>query len=280
MSVLQPTLWDNMALENGYHLLSVLRFGEAGVQFEEALNDTGDRQPVLKAMDAVLYWKPRITSLSSTNIPPEKIKNLTDDFISYDFTAQLIGLKKALLIHLVDVIIRERYIELREIHVAFDELLKMNEFQKATALMEYVMEEYPEKKYLFYFLAQAQWLNNDSTKGYGNYIKALLYHPDETFINRVENDKLRALAQSYGMTVAPAYAWIRVAMPFIKPPKDIKPFSEEHQCAVIAYGLLQQSEESLKKDDLKSSVHYRKELKKISPELYEEYFSLLQKRKR
>lgn len=280
MPVIQPTLWDNLALESGYRFLAELDFEEAAIQFEEAFNGPGDKQPVSKAIASVQYWKPRVDTLSLHNIAPDTIKSLSDDFISYHFTAQLTGFKKALLIRLVDVMMNENCLGLREMEMIFDELLKVNEFQKAACLIERVMEIHPEKQYLFYFLAQALWLNGDSARAYGNYIKALLYYPDEAFINRIENEKLKALARSCGMVMTPAYAWLREAMPFITPANDITPFNEAHQHAVTAYYLLQQSEESLKRNDLKSSVRYRKELKKISPELYEEYFALLRQRKR
>lgn len=280
MPVIQPTLWDNLALESGYRFLVELDFEEAAVQFEEAFNGPGDKQPVSEAIASVQYWKPRVDALLLSNISPDAIKEFTNDFISYNFTAQLAGFKKALLMRLVDVMMNENRPGLRETEMVFDELLKVNEFQKASCLIEWVMKIYPEKHYLLYFLAQALWLNGDSTRAYRNYIKALLYYPDEAFINRIENEKLKALARSCGMAAAPAYAWLREAMPFITQANDITSFNEAHQRDVTAYCLLQQSEESLKRNDLKSSVRYRKELKKISPELYEEYFSLLRQRKR
>lgn len=279
MLVTQPTLWDNLALEKGYSVLSDLDFEEATVQFEEALNGPGDRQSLLKAIASVQYWEPRITSLSSPDISPDTIKKFTDDFISYNFTAQLIGFKRAILICLVDVMIHDNLLVLEETKIVFDELLKMDEFRKAVYFMGAVIKVYPGKHYLLYFLAQAQWLNGDSAPAYGNYIRALLHHPDEALVNRIENEKLKTLAQSYGMASAPAYGWLRAAMPFVTPVNDITPLSEAHQSAVTAYCLLQQSEESIKKNDLKSSIRYRKELRKISPRLYEEYFALLQKRK-
>lgn len=279
MLFIQPTLWDNLALESGYRFLAELDFEEAAIQFEEAFNGPGDTQPVLKAIASVQYWKPQVAALSLSDISSDTIKDFTDDFISYHFTAQLTGFKKALLIRLVDAMMKEHCLRWRETEMVFDELLKANEFQKAACLIERVMKIHPEEHYLLYFLAQALWLNGDSTRAYGNYIKALLYDPDESFINRIENEKLKTLARSFGMAMTPAYVWLREAMPFITPANDITPFSEAHQRAVTAYCLLQQSEGSLKRNDLKSSVRYRKELKKISPELYEEYFALLQQRK-
>lgn len=279
MPVTQPTLWDNLALEKGYSALSSLDFEGAAVQFEEALDGSGDKQLIAKAIESVHYWTPRVAALSSIGISYDTVKEFANDFISYNFTAQLIGFKRAILICLVDVMINDNLLALEETKIVFDQLLKMDEFRKAVYFMEAVIKVYPDKRHLLYFLAQAQWLNGDSTPAYGNYIRALLHHPDEAFVNRIENEKLRTLAQSYGMASAPAYGWLRAVMPFVTPANDITPLSEAHQRAVTAYCLLQQSEESIKKNDLKSSIRYRKELRKVSPELYEEYFALLQKRK-
>ena len=79
--------------------------------------------------------------------------------------------------------------------------------------------------------------------------------------------------------MAPAYGWLRNILPSIPLAGIVKTPDMEQDHAIQGYRLMQQAHESLKNNDIKSSINFRKQLKEQTPDLYEEYFSLLKQRK-
>lgn len=287
MPVYQPSLWDNIALETGYRCLIALKLDEAIRQFNEAMGSaTGDRESIHTGLAACQFWQTRIqqleepvTPLGNTVSRSRYMAVLLEDFSHYPFTPVIRKFKKALLNYLADRIIREADTDVKNMETAFDLLLGIGDFQKAENLVSQYKRQFPENPAFLYLLAQAQWLNGNKIKAKSNYAQALLYHPDQFSARRIEPGPLKKLIESYGPAMAPAYGWLLDILPSISLAAEVKTHDTEQDHAIQSYRLIQQADESLKKNDMKSSIHFRKQLKEKAPALYEEYFNLLKRRK-
>ena len=203
---------------------------------------------------------------------------LLEDFSHYPFTAGIRKFKKALLNYLADRISREADTDVKNMETTFDLLLGIDDFRKAENLVSQYKRQFPENHGFLYLLAQAQWLNGNKVEARSNYARALLYHPDQFSARRIEPGPLKKLIESYGPAMAPAYGWLRNILPSIPLTGKVKTEGIEHGRAIMCYRLMQQADESLKNNDTKSRIQFRKQLKEQSPELYEEYFGLLNRR--
>lgn len=271
MFIRQLSLWDNVALEKGYCRLAALDFKEAISQFNEALKGPGEKADIQKAIEAAKFWQEKLAS--------SEIKNLLKEFIGYPFLPQWRNFKEALLLSATDLILKEKSKDLCQVKTAFDQLLLLDAFQKAEELISQALKHHPEKYELFYFLAQAQWLKGIQAEANGNYLRALLYYPDVNYLDRIENKPLKALIKIYAPEMVPAFAWIEGVLSFITLKDKIKPVNELHEKGIKCYSLLQKAEETWRKEDIKTSIRCRGELKTIAPNLYQKYFDLLRQRK-
>ncbi len=279
MPVQQLSFWDNEALERGYRSLAALKMDEALVQFNKALRaGIGEMDSVQKLIEACKYWKPfLIPAIEDTNVS-QHIKLLQDNYLDYSFIPQMATFKKSLLLFIVDLLQNENNIDINDAEAAFDLLLEMRDFEKAEALASYGISQHLENRQWLYLLAQAQWLCGKRSEANYNYVILLRCYPNEVPVGRIENTKLKELIHSYGPAMAPAYGWLRNIVPFVPLPDAFKVCDEEHQKALESYRLLQQAERSLNNNDMKSCINYRKQLKLISPGLYDEYFRRLRQR--
>jgi tetratricopeptide (TPR) repeat protein len=278
MSVRQLSLWENVALENGYRRLAILNFEEAISQFNEALKGPGEKTTIQKTIETAQFWQGRIKP-STKSLSSDGIKNLLKEFTAYPFLPQLSRFKEVLLIYITDLIYKEGCKDLHLVKTTFDQLILLKVFQKAEDLILYALEHHPKKHELLYFLAQVQWLKGIQAEANGNYLRALLYYPDVNYFDRIENKQLKALTEIHTPGMVPSFAWVEGILSFITLKDEIKPFNELHEKGIKCYSLLQKAEETFKKDDIKSSVQCRGELKSIAPDLYQKYFDLLQQRK-
>lgn len=287
MPVQQLSLWDNEALETGYRCLNALEWEEAILQFNEALQGgIGEMESVQKLITASQYWQARIQHTPGSQVHSgaaaslsQHIAGLLADYSHYSFTPQMAGFKKALLGHIVGLLHHETDMDLNDMETAFDLLLGIDDFQTAEDLISHGIKQHPEKRLLLYLLAQAQWLNGNRSDANNNYVRLLFYHPDKVMDNRIENKKLKELIHSCGPEMAPAYGWLRNILPFVPPADEIPACDEEHDKAIKSYRLLREANRSMNNNDMKSYVQYRKQLKELTPALYEEYFNLLKQRK-
>lgn len=277
MSVRQLSLWENVALENGYRRLATLSFKEAISQFNEALKGLGEKATIQKAIETAQFWQGRIQP--SKSLSSDGIKNLLNEFIAYPFLPQLKKFKEALLIYIADLILKEESRNLEIVKTAFDQLVLLKVFQKAEDLILYALKHHSENYELLYFLAQAQWLKGIQAEADGNYLRALLYYPEVNYFDRIENKRLKLLSENYTPELIPALAWIEGILGFISLREYIKPLNELHEKGIKLYCLLQKAEEASKNNDIKSGAHYRGKIQKLNGELYQKYFDLLQQRK-
>ncbi len=277
MSVLQLTLWDNQSLEEGYCCLNTLAFSEATGHFKDGM-DSGIAEPSLvqKLIAVCEYWQTRIRySTSSAGNSTEKIKALLADYVHYAFSPQMNNFKNAVLAHIVSLLLKESKPDLHDLGTTFDFLIEAGEFQKAEELVTNLSTD-PGNPLLKYMLAQAQWLNLNRAVANNNYVWALLCFPQKTIPDRIENKKLRDLVIEYGAAFAPAYGWLRNVVPYIYLPDKIEVYDEEHRKALQCYCLLRDATKAWENNDQKTTLQYRRELQKLMPSLYAEYFNWLQ----
>lgn len=279
LAVEQLSIWDNAAMEQGYQSLSKLQFSEASLQFGEALRSADDKVTLENALAACRYWQSRIPVQSENEYGQGDLELVIGDLIRYPFTGSLLGLRKSLLLHMAATAGDAREISLSLLETLFDLLLALPELPTAIQLIRLAISQYPERKYLLYFLGQAEWRKGDKAEAKANYIRACLQHPGEDHSKRIEIEQLKGLSKQHGPAWAPAYGWINGFLPLILLREETIARSEDHQKALAAYTLLALSEDAIQKNDLKTSVRCRKEINAIKPELFQAYFRLLQQRK-
>jgi len=274
----QPSLWDNEALESGYRTMADLKLVEAVQYFNEALQaGFGGRETTQEAIDACYYWQPRIKK--NVEINALAITNFLADYKQYPFSRLMTGLKKALLRYFVDCMSQQANLNWDEMEIAFDLLLGLKDYQKAGSFISFLISQNIEKRYLLYFLAQAQWLNGQKAASNDSYILALLHQPDKSFIERIENKKLQSLINSYGPAMAPAYCLLFGIVPVVPVVNNIEFCDEEHAKAIRSLYLLREANKALANNDRASIINSRKQLKAENPALYGTYFNVLKQNK-
>ena len=286
MNLYQPTLWDNVALENGYKLLSDLNLKEAIVQFNEALQSPmGDRESIQAVIDACEYWQKRLIfppELSATGNHSDhgshNVSGFLEDYLAYPFDSKMTGFKKNLLGHLTDIFRYNTALDLKSFITIFDLLLNLKMFQKSENFASHYVKQRPEKYFLLYFLAQAQWFNKNKADACGNYARALLYFPDQTLKKRIMHRQLKKMAHVHGLEMAPVFGRLYEILPYVPINDEIHPLNQPHQNAILSYHLLQKLSKSMYNNDNKGNIQYRKQLKELAPVLFDAYLYRLKQR--
>lgn len=268
----QLSLWDNESLERAHGLMIELHLEEALVCFHAANNILQVETNITQAaIDACNYWKTRIT------IEDEKKKLITrdllTDFRQYPFTGLMKGFKRSLLNFIVDRF--NPVSDWEEFEIAFDLLLEVKSYQKAEDFISLILIRNQEKSFLLYYLAQAQWLNGNKAKANEHYIIACIYWPDPLLKNRIENEKIVQIIETYGMVMAPLYACLLKVVPFIPDVNPLQHYNKEHTKALATLDLLRQLIKAFEDNNSKLLIGYRKQLKTENPSLYEVYFRQL-----
>src|SRR5690606_32129847 len=102
MDAYQPTLWDNIALEKGYGLLSGLQLGEAIAQFKDAMQSPmADLESIQGVIKACEFWQERLGILSRDREGPV-FQEILEVFMGHPFDPRMTGFKKKLLGSLTD----------------------------------------------------------------------------------------------------------------------------------------------------------------------------------
>jgi hypothetical protein len=277
----QLSLWDNVALESGLQCLNSMELDAAIEHFNDCLTSRlGNREKLLKFINICSDWKQKMAFSSGTPFSAAKISELISDISRYYFPPEMAGLKSSLLIFisgLVPDVVAE--LDPESVEMLFDQLLLVEEFDKAGSIIKDYFQKFPEKITLLYLIAQAKWLGDELGEANRIYTMALLSDPVNVPLQRIKNRRLKELIQTRGAAMTPAYGWIDHILPFLPLEKLSElPVTEETH-ALQSYRLLQESQRALNRRDMTACINYRKQLKSLAPELYEAYFNLLKFKK-
>ncbi len=286
MRLYQPSLWDNVALENGYMLFSVLNLKEAIVQFNEALlSPIADQESTQAAVDACVYWQKMLGSaleLPANGSPSEHdnqfVSEVLEAYMEYPFDSRMTGFKKKLLENLVHIFQHKCTLDLNTFETIFDLLLDLKMYPNSKNLASHYVQQLPKKYSLLYFLAQAQWLNKNTTEACCNNARALLYFPDRKLKNRIVHGQLEQFVDAHGMEMAPVFGQLYEILPEVLLNDGIQPLNKLHQNAIRSYLLLHKLVKTENIDNHKAQIQYRRQLKKQAPILFEAFMRRLKQR--
>ena len=265
----QISLWDNEALETGYHCMAQLKFENAIAHFKEALETRFcDQKTTGEAITFCEYWKPLVKQ--ELNIA--SVNHFLSQYRQYPFTPLMTSTRKALLCFVARHLTEETVIDMTIMESVFDLLLSLKDYRGATDFLSELTKSHPENHPLLYYLAQAQWLDGNKSAANDHYLAALLYHPEKTFKSRIKNGHLVKIIDSYGMENTPAYGWILGRVPFVHIKNDIKERDETHARAIRCYRLLKLTQNAAEQNDRASRIQFSKQLKEEDPEMYQLFF--------
>lgn len=283
MAPYQPSLWDNVALENGYRLLSELKLKEAIVEFNLAMQSpTGEEDSIASALETCRYWQERLiidpdTGPADDSLP--YIQEILEAYLIYPFDSKMKGFKKNVLGHITDVLQTNGLWDPEIFETIFELLLKHEMYQKAEGLASHYVEQRPKDFDLLYFLAQAQCLNRNQSQACRNYARALLFYPDRNLEHRIVHGQLRSLVQTHGLEKAAVYGRLYDILPhlFLEGGPEIRDGRHEH--AIQCYELVQKLSDTRYNNEHQANIQYRKQLKEIAPDIFEVYMLRLEHRR-
>lgn len=276
MDSLQPSLWDNVALENGYRNLNELQLGLAVREFSEALGmDMGQGDAIRYAIVTAEYWRERIGEGTPLRAATERESlsygQLLEDFASYAFDGKMQVFKRNLLARITEAMLAAKQLDREEGERVFDLLMECKAYDKAKEVIAALQLQIPEEPEWPYMEAQVLWRDGDKPEAGHLMAKALLLNPGSLAISRIEHPGLKDLIARHGPEKAPAYGWIEEILPLVPVPDELVMLHETHEQAVLAYDALRSAHLCLKNGDQRSCVRYRKTLKELDPDLSEAY---------
>lgn len=241
-----------------------------------------DSEQIKELIEACQFWKPLIT-ISVNNLTSDFYSEFLDEFCCFPFKSYMNGLKVALLVYFADLLKKVTGLKIPLVRDTLDQFLILREYQKAEDLLSHYLsnskKSSSEEYGLLYLLGQAQWLNENKVEASRNFSIALIHYPVQNLISRIPSGDLKEIIDSHGCEMAPAIGWIRGILPMIPEREQVTYLSTKHKKGIMAYRLLRKAHQAQIKKDMKSCVRYRKELKQEYPELFAEYFKLLNQRK-
>lgn len=281
MSSGQLTLWDLEALETGFQHFSNLRLEEAKLKFHEALRmKLGNKEELRDALGACDYWLPEVKQsqeISEDENPSNKADLLLRKFTNYPFTSQMKYFRVALLSHIGSILSAESPMNLDSVETTFDLLMEAGKLEEAENLILKGISQYPDHPRLHYMQAQVQWLNHEISKANLTYAWLLLHYPREVEKDRIQNKELQQLIDRFGAPMAPLFGWLYKVVPYIPFTGEVETNDREHRRAIECYRLILAANQALAEKGTTSSLPYRKQLRELSPELYDAYFKSLQR---
>lgn len=273
---------ESMLISEGYRSLAQFRFDVAKRFFKEAVeagSNSKDYEEATRALKLCSHWQPIILQNHSEPSLFGDETTLYREFREYDFSSSSgeQQFRNSLLLMITNQMLETgRFYTVDDSETVADLLCELGRHQKAEEVLQEQMKIHPEDHYLFYCLAQIQWQNNKKGEAKKRYAFGLLHNPCKVPHTRILHPDLNKLIREVGPEMAPSYGWVRGVLPLV-PPRDVGSLcSTNHQDAVECYRLLWHADRAVMKQDIEARVEYRKKLKAHAPELYEEYFALLQ----
>ncbi len=275
----QPSLWDNVALENGYRLLSDLRLKEAIDEFNLAMKSPiGEEESIASALETCRYWQerlldPLIPGSDKSSLKPNNpsTRGILDSFTAYPFDSKMKGFKNNLLGYITDLFQVQCAWDPNQFETLFDLLLKLEMYPKAESFASHYVEQMPKDIGLLYFLGQAQCLNRNHSQACRNYGRAMLFHPDRNLEHRIVHEGLSSLVQAHGLEKAAVYGRLYDILPYLSLTDGPKIWDERHGHAIQCYELVQKLSDTQYNNEHKANIQYRKQLKEIAPDIFEVY---------
>lgn len=283
MDSLQPSLWDNVALENGYRKLNELKFGAALREFSEAFQmDMGRGDAIRQAIATAEYWGERMgedaPAEGAAKILARSTAQLLEDLASYRFDDKMQRLRQGLLLWITDEMLREGELAAGAGERAFDLLLECKAYDKAKAVVAVLQSEIPGKTEWLYMEAQVLWRAGEKPAATHLVARALLSDPGSLAISRIEHPGVKEMIATHGAEKTPAYGWVHEILPLVELPDELVILHEAHEQALLAYDALRSAHLCLKNGDERSSVSYRKNLKELDHALFDAYMPQARRR--
>lgn len=265
----------------GYRCLAAFKFDKAEEQFRNVLDAEADvNEEVLSAIRVCDDWREFASRYKNRAYDASiNIDELYVRFRHYNFynTPGLQQFQNSLLHYIAEFMISANRFYLDENTTVSDILLEISQRKKAEKVIIQRLENTPADHYAKYCIAEVQWKSDLKGAANKNYADALLCDPCRIPFSRIHNKQLKALIQSAGAEMAPCFGWVRGILPLIPLQADVKPCNETHRKALESYRLLRSADKALVKNDMELCYKYRKELYEHAPDLYREYFKLLQR---
>ena len=266
----QISLWDNEALETGYRCMAKLKFEEAIGHFKEALATVFcDQKTTGEAIEACEYWQPLVKE-EELNIVV--VNQFLSKYRMYPFTPLMVSARKELLCFAARSFTWISVPDTKTMETILDLFLSLKDYSGATDFLRNLTDRHPENHALLYYLAQAQWLDGKELAANDNYLAAIIYHPEKSFLPKIINGHLLKLIETYGMENTPAYGWILGKFPFVHIKTYIQEQHETHARALRCYRLLKLAHNASEQNDKNSRIQYSKQLKQENPEMYQLFF--------
>lgn len=274
--VYQPTLWDNLEFNKGLLLMEKLNLSDAVLAFNRSLeNPLTDTVLAGGLIKTCKYWQHRVEGLPITSDPTKEIRRFINDYSNYTFTAHEKNLRCNLLKYFAAFVPESGIEEPIIIENIFDLIMDIRLFQAAEDFARQMAEMYPDDITLQYLYAEALWETGKRAKANNLYTVLLVSFPESVKIIRIKNEPLVRLVKEYGAAMAASYAVSKGILEIVALPEDISVGGPAHQKALRCYLLLKEMQTNTENQNQKGVLQGRKELQKISPKLFQEYFRRL-----
>lgn len=262
MPATTPSLWDNLELQHGYRALRELDLASAKNYFLQAdCRTTNERKEANDALHAVAYWEAVLPPNRTAS--PERMHEV---FTAYTFPPLLAGFKKALLFRSTEFLDCQNIAAGWELY--FDLLLDQAAYDTAIAFLDMLTETTPEDHKLCYCYGQAWHRKKVRAKSMGYYGKALLLHPDEKMLTRLEPIPVKELLSAHSLHKAFLYGYLARLFPAVTIPKDLTPASDTQRDVFELYALIRLAEQKMGAAERAEQINLRREIKNLDPDIF------------
>ncbi len=273
----QLDLFENKNLVSGINSLNELKW-EEGVQFlrKAKVFQEEDKIYIEKGIETAIYWREKLEGLNEEEQIQNTLKEVLVAYKEFEFVNRLETVRKEIGRCLVDQWIVKGDLDYDLTIQLFTLLMKNADYGYSEKLIAaYLQKSNSKRLKIYYLLGQTEWFQGHEGRAKKHYLQAFLYYPDRLMLHYVKSKELKALAERYPLYLVPAYAWLEGKAHFVTTEDSFQAFDEKHETALKAYNLLKECHTALKAK--KDPLPYRKELKKISPEIFEVYLRNLRK---
>lgn len=262
--------WDILAVGSGRDSLARLDFDAARQHFSRVLAVWPDHSEAGQGMRDLQVWEGAFRDMEGLDSDSalcflwEKIAGFS--FGNFESSQALrLALIRRLLVLLDD---RPTFHAPPDLCGGYLCLL-LGDYAAAEALLRLLIEQLPENGRLRGYLADAIWMQGRREIANAVYATALLLAPHEVAIAALCNRRLAEVVQEHGPALAPVHGYLEGVLPLVEQAK--KPATLEAR----SYELLRQAERARRLGSHDEMVAVRANLKKLAPEVFEEYMTWL-----